>query len=112
MSGGGIGKLRHVIALQEVTNTVDAGGGQGRTWATTAIVWAEVKPASGREQLHAMQLQDSVTHRITIRYCSDVKPTSKWRILFDGRHFNIRSVLNVDERNKFLVIMADEGVGT
>ncbi len=107
-----IGKLRHAIALQQVTNAVDAGGGQARTWATTATVWASIALLSSREQLHAMQLRDSVTHRITIRYRSDVIPTSKWRVLFDGRTFNIRSVLNTEERKKFLVMLAEEGVGT
>ncbi len=112
MSGGGIARLRHSIALQEVANAVDAGGGHARTWSTTATVPAEIKPLSGREQLHAMQLEDAVTHRITIRYRSDVIPTTKWRVLFGTRTFNIRSVLNVDERNKFLIMLADEGVGT
>ncbi len=109
---GGIGRLRHVIALQEVANAVDAGGGHGRTWTTTKEVWAEIKPLSGREQLHAMQLEDAITHRITIRYDSGTIPTTKWRVLFGTRTFYIRSVLNIDERSKFLVMLADEGVGT
>lgn len=107
-----IGSLRHRIALQQVANAIDAGGGNARTWTTTKTVWGFVRPLTGREQLHADQLRDSVTHRITIRYDSGAIPTPLWRVSYDSRTFNIRSVLDVDERNKTLVMMVDENVGT
>ena len=107
-----IGKLRHRVALQTESTTRDAGGGQIKAWATQATVWARVEPLRGFEQLQAMQHQESVTHRVTIRYRSDVIPTPKGRVEFGTRLFNIKSVLNVEERGKFLVMLCEEGKGT
>ena len=57
-----------------------------------------------------MQLEASVSHRFTMRYRNDI--TAKNRLKFGTRVFNIRAVINVKERNKWLEIDADEGVAT
>ena len=65
-----IGKLDQRITLQEESRTVDGGGGHSTAWAnldTYPTVWAAVEPVTGREALHADQVQDSLTYKITIR---------------------------------------------
>jgi SPP1 family predicted phage head-tail adaptor len=57
-----------------------------------------------------MQLQERVSHKITIRFRSGI--TAKMRIKFGTRMFNIRSVINIEERSRWIEIMADEGVPT
>ena len=105
-----VSRLRQRITIQQQSQTPDTGGGFSRSWGNVATVWAEVIPISGREVLANQQLQGQVTHRITIRYRSGV--TTAMRVAYEGRVFNIRSVLNIRERDDLLEILAEEGVAT
>jgi SPP1 family predicted phage head-tail adaptor len=105
-----IGTMRHRIALQNSTPSGDSRGGSSLSWATADTVWAEVKPLSGSEALRGMEMQDRITHRITIRFRDDITINAKSRVLWGSRIFNIRSVRNIDERGKYIVMSADEGV--
>jgi SPP1 family predicted phage head-tail adaptor len=100
------GPLRHQIVIEEVTETRDSYGGVVETWSTFATVWASVGPIIGREYFASQQVQSEVTHKIRIRYLSGV--TTKMRVAFDSRVFNIESVLNVDERDTEMVLMVTE----
>ena len=105
--------LRHTIVIQAENPTEDAGGGQTDPWAsptTVATVRACIVPLRGSEALRSMQLEDKVSHRITVRWRSGITP--KMRIKFGTRLFNIRSAINVEERSRWLEILADEGVAT
>ena len=102
--------LRHSITIQTSTETREAGGGRTRAWSTFATARACIEPLRGRERLHAMQIEDSVSHKITIRWRSGV--TGKMRVKFGTRIFNIRAAINVEERSRWLEILADEGVVT
>lgn len=102
------GKLRHEITIQAVTTTQDGYGGQTESWSTFATVRASVEPLQGREYFAAQQVQAEVTTRFRIRYLSGVTP--KMRVLYDGRTFNVASVINPNERSHELHIMAVEAV--
>ncbi len=102
-------RLRHRVSIEQAIDTADDAGGSSRSWSNLATVWAEITPLrNDREQLFAQQLEARTTHRITMRYRGDVKPHH--RVAWDGRYFNIRSVVNVGEANVILEILADEGV--
>jgi SPP1 family predicted phage head-tail adaptor len=101
-----IGQLRHRVQLQAEVLTPDGYGGAAKTWDTVDTVAASVEPLSGREFFQAQQTQSSVSHKITIRHRADT--TSSLRILFGTRVFDISSVLNPDERNRWMVLMATE----
>lgn len=105
-----IGPMRERITLQREVDTADGAGGSTIGWADIATVYARVQPASGRERLASQQLQNSITHRVTIRSRGDISCAT--RILWGDRPLNIRSILNLDERKEFLTIEADEGVAT
>ena len=105
--------LRHVIVIEAGNAATDAGGGQTDPWASPTVVAsvrACITPLRGSEKLRAMQLEDSVTHKFTLRFRTGI--TAKHRIRFGTRLFNIRSVIDVDERSRWLEIMADEGLAT
>ena len=105
--------MRHPIDFQSENPSTDAGGGETDPWAsptTFASVKACIEPFGGGESMFAMQLQDSVTHKVTIRYRAGI--IAKMRIKFGTRFFNIRRVINIEERNRFLEILAEEGVAT
>lgn len=100
------GRLRHQVALQGVTRTEDEGGGGANVWATTATVWAAVEPLDGSESLHGLAVTASVSHRVTIRYRAGV--TAKMRVVHRGRVFEIRAVLDRDERREILDLLCAE----
>ncbi len=104
------GALRHRVTLQTVGETPDGGGGFTTAWTDVATVWAAIEPLRGRERLHAQQLENPVTHRVTIRYRAGV--TAKMRLKFGPRILNIRAVVNPSERNRTLELLCEEGVGT
>lgn len=104
------GRLRHRVTLQSAADTADGGGGFTTTWSDVATVWAAIEPLAARERLFAQQLENPVTHRVTIRYRAGV--TATMRLKFGARVFNIRGVINAGERDRTLELLCEEGVAT
>jgi len=106
------GELRHWLAIQKPTITVSTSGNRTEAWAMFAEFWGSVSTGSGREFWQAKQVISDLTHSITLRYVSGV--TDAMRVKFVDpktnaiRYFNIRNVLNADERTEMLSIMATE----
>ncbi|HEU0118812.1 MAG TPA: phage head closure protein [Alphaproteobacteria bacterium] len=105
-----IGELRKQVIIQQEAQTPDGAGGYSLSWTNVATVWAEITPASGREVYTAQHLEGHVTHHIYMRYRSDIAVTTDMRVLYGARSFNIRSVMNYDERNQRLELLVEEGV--
>jgi SPP1 family predicted phage head-tail adaptor len=104
------GKLRHSIVFERETRTADGAGGSSIVWGTVATVRAFVRPMSGSESVHAQRLEARITHRVFIRYRNDLLTSD--RISFGGRLMQIRALINLEERNRWLEIHAEEGVAT
>lgn len=100
-------KFNHRLQLQQVTQTPDGAGGYTESWALVSSLWASIDPIRGREKMQGMQLETPITHKIFCRYNSAV--TTKKRFLLGSRVFNIVEVLNIEEQNQFLEILAVEG---
>ncbi len=94
------------VILQNVAFTSDGQGGQTETWTDTATIWAKIEPLKAWERMQAMQMQSPVTHKITIRYRSDV--TSKSRIKFNDRIMWVKEVINKNEANTYLELKSIE----
>ena len=104
-------RFRHRVTLQSESLVADGGGGGGApVWSDQATIWADIQPISGREILHSQMLQVRVTHRIITRYRAGV--TTAMRLAKGARLFNIRAVINMEERNRYLEIMCEEGAAT
>lgn len=101
-----VADLRHKVTIQTLTETADGSGGFASSWADTASVWAKITPASGYERAQGQQLEAVITHKIIIRYRAGI--TTKQRIKYGARYFAITSVINLDEADRFLQIMAAE----
>ena len=69
-------------------------------------VWANVAPSTGREYEEAQKLLGETTYNIDTRYFPGIDYTMK--ILFRNRVMDIISVLNINERNTALRIVAKE----
>lgn len=100
------GKLRHWITIQHRTDTRDSYGEPIPAWTTYDQVWASIEPIVGREYFASKETRSQSTHRVRIRYRSGV--TTKMRIYWDSRYFDIESVLNLEEKDRELVLMCVE----
>jgi SPP1 family predicted phage head-tail adaptor len=100
------GRLRHQVVIQQVTESQDASGAVVESWAALATVWASIDPIAGNEFFAAKQTMAETTHRIRIRYLSGVVP--KMRVLFGSRTFDITEIINFQEKNVELQLMATE----
>ncbi len=105
------GEFKHRITLQRENEQDDGHGGQAlEPWTDVATVMASIEPISGNEALVARQLQDTVTHKVLMRWRPGV--TAKLRIKFGTRLFEILEVRNWDERNRLLELRCVEGAAT
>jgi SPP1 family predicted phage head-tail adaptor len=103
-------RLRHRLTLQAEVMTPDGAGGYVRTWNDVANIWAEIIPFSGRERFFSGKIQAETTHRILLRYRSDI--TAAHRLMFENRIFNIRAIMNAREQRDVLELLVEEGVAT
>lgn len=99
--------LKSRVAIQAASRTSDGQGGFEEGWTEGASIWAQITPLSGFERMRAMQLAAPVTHRILIRY--RVGLTTKDRIRYGSRTFDIKEVIDVDNRHAWMQLLCVEG---
>lgn len=108
-----VGEMNRRVKLQQRSSSTDTFGQQSTTWSDLATVWARIEPVSSREYYGAQAVQVEITHRITLRYRSelaDPRAAAALRVLWGSRIFNLRGPLNVDLRSRFVEIDASEGL--
>lgn len=106
------GRLRNLITIQQRTLTQDSLGGSVETWSTLAAsVPADVRMVGQGERYVASADQEValVTHRVRLRYRSDVTPLN--RIIYGSRVLDIESAVDPDGRRRTLVLTCSERVG-
>lgn len=104
------GRLRHRLALKREGGTTFDSRGQIDTLVETIdTVWGSVEPLRGQESILARQLDATLSHKITIRYSSDVENIgpSSW-FEFGTRKFHIVEARNIEERNILLECICGE----
>ena len=106
--GASIGAMRHKVIIQQVTSTTDAGGGRSVAWSNYKTVFAHVEQLSAQVKFDQGVVDERGLYRFTMRFLTGVDTRN--RLSFDNKIFNIDSVINLDERKKYLVIRAKEGV--
>jgi SPP1 family predicted phage head-tail adaptor len=109
MNGGDefrIGDMRQRIAIERPERSSDGGGGADEIWQLVAEVWARLRPLSGDERNEADALAGRVSHEVVLRYRDDLGPEQRFR--FAARLFDIRAVLDIDERRRFLRCLVEE----
>lgn len=91
------GKLDRRITIQEPVVSQDGYGEPIATrWSDVATVRAQVIPVSGREYFDAAAVRAEKTTRFRIRWRRGVTETQ--RIVYDGRNYNIRSIVEIGRR--------------
>lgn len=116
--GSPLGKMRQKLFLQTQSRTADGGGSEAVSFSTSATIMGYIQPRGGGERMFGDQLEERITHIITIRHRRDV--SHKNRLVYEykkngvtyTRIFNVRRTINRDSKDKFLDIMCEEGVAT
>jgi len=110
-----VGNLRHHITFQKPKFINDTWGHGNPSWTNERTAWVSIWPMRGNERLESMQLKERVTHKIRARYMDEISDIDTgWRIKFvpkgktTARYFDIRAVPDVDERNIYFDILAEE----
>ena len=99
-------QLNHMIEIQRRGQARDTVGQLKETWKNAGRVWASIRPVSGREYFSASGERAEITHSIILRHGVTVAPRD--RIKLGTRTFNVVSVLNTGERNRYLKLMSVE----
>ncbi len=101
-----IATFRKRVTIQSSSRVSDGQGGFVETWNSGSTVWASIEPKPGNEVFQASQTMALTTHRIMMRYTSEVTDAS--RIIYGTRVFYVKDVIDVEERGRFLLIKAIE----
>ncbi len=101
--------FRHYLTLQKKVTVSDSMGGGSTTWSKANSFWGKITPLSASQNFFAQQLRHSVTHRLVMRFHNSLNITIDNRITWQNRTFQIRSIRNIEERNRFLSLDLMEG---
>jgi SPP1 family predicted phage head-tail adaptor len=101
------GKLRHIITIQRPTDTRNDYGEVVEGWEDVITTRASAEPLQGREYFASQQVRSETTTRFRIRW-PGMPITPDMRVMFEGRAYDIDSVIDPNERHRELHVMAVE----
>ena len=102
------GLLNRRLVLEAPVESADGAGGVSRSFAEVATLWVSVTPVSAARQIEAERLGAKVTHRLHLRFSSDI--TTRHRFRDGDRIYRIASLRDRDGRKRFLQIEAEERI--
>ncbi|MFQ1700663.1 head-tail adaptor protein [Loktanella agnita] len=103
--------LNRSLTLEAPLRAGDGAGGFVSDWQALGILWAEVKPGSGRETAAFAATVSRVRYRITVRaapYGAPSRPVAGQRFREGTRVFAIQAVSERDADPHYLVCHVEE----
>lgn len=108
------GSLNNRIRIDRRQSVDDGYGNEEADWQTfIAGRWARIKPKTGSEQILADRLEGVTAFEITVRADSETNTIVVGDRVFNLRTnetYNIRSIVNPDERGGKLIMTCQSGV--
>jgi head-tail adaptor len=104
--------LRRLV-LETAERVADGSGGYAEDWVPLGVVWADVRPRGGREDLVAGRPRPRVKYRILVRAApvgATSRPRPQQRFRDGARVFRILTVTESDQWGRFLEVVAEEGL--
>lgn len=96
-----IGRLRKKVNIQSVSEANDSFGEPVKTWSNFAANrWAEVEQTGGGESFTGSRIIDEKTVVFKMRFVKGITP--KMRVVFGNENYDIESVINEGERNRYM----------
>lgn len=103
-----IGKLNKRVTFVRYEEKTDSLGQSKKILTDYRTVWATFAPVRGREYYDAQKIREEVTYKMYCRYLDGI--TSDLYIRFEGKIFELTSVIDVDMEHKMLEIYAVEKI--
>lgn len=103
--------LNKKIAIQKFTTVTSPNGFEEEKWVDwEPVVWASKNNLSGKEYFTAKQFNEEKTVKLEVRYQKKLADMDSvnYRIVHDGKIYNITFIDNFQYRNEWLVIKALE----
>lgn len=100
------GRLRKKVTVYGYQEEDSSLGGKKVRLVKKTTVWAELKPSRGTEFLEYYKDANALQYKITIRYRQDI--AEKDILVYNGRQFEINSIININEDNVALEIYCTE----
>jgi SPP1 family predicted phage head-tail adaptor len=95
-----IAELNKRLIIETPVRTPDGCGGSDVSWTPTATIWAKLKPRGLHERLDSDQVSATMSHVITIRHRTGLSTKDRFRL--ETRVFDILSIVNAKEQNRWL----------
>ncbi len=100
--------MRYSVTFQRQVTTQDTTGQRNDTWTNIDTVRAAIDPISGREFTQQSGEHSDITTRIRVRYRDSLSALKQSdRAVHGSVEYNIQSIINVQERNRELVLMCE-----
>lgn len=104
------GGLRARVTIEQEAPVAQGGGSYAPNWQPLATLWAQIEPVTGRVVRQGERLESRVTHRITVRYRSDI--VAGMRVVWGSQLFAIQAVVNLGAQNRFSQLLVVLGGAT
>lgn len=101
-----IGKLNKRVDIYRYTETETSLGSLKTKLKKIATVWAELKPVRGNEFLEYYRETNALQYKITMRWRPGL--TEKDVFVYDGRQFEINSIINIMDANIYMEVYCTE----
>jgi SPP1 family predicted phage head-tail adaptor len=100
------GRFRKRIDIVEVKTTRSSSGALVPSESVFACAWAAIEPLNGRELFDAARESVSISTRVRMRPIEGV--TEAMHVDFEGRKYDIETVINHNERDREMILMCSE----
>ena len=100
------GTLNKRVVIQQRSRARTAMGAEDDVWVDTATVWAGITGVSGSAYFSALKNGVEITHKVTMRWRSDV--LADCRIKYGNRYFEIVFPSDPEEAHESLEIICKE----
>lgn len=109
-TGGGM--LRERLRFERRSDVDESHGATDGDWFPHCTVAARIKPLNGNETLLEGRLSGIVSYELTVRKSTATSLIREyWRAVDtrNGTTFNLKSIVNPDERGRYLIFTAQSG---
>lgn len=95
------GQLRTQMTLQDQVEKPDDSGGVIVSWADIAVVWVSIETVSPRSETFGGRQFEEASHRLIMRFRSDVKPGQ--RLVRLNNNYRVQMTSDVDGSARYLM---------
>jgi len=106
MNNNRFASQKNALVNFQTKSMVGKGVDRTEAWATTYTEWVFIRPISASEIIKSNREEMAVTHRVKMDYRSGI--TRALKIVWGSREFDIESVININESNREIEILATE----